>query len=351
MPTVETEFVIYYLEKQTPGMFPDKSRPPFTMADMENVIDTFDYDYLKPPCHNGHPKGDATDLAYGSVHAVRLDGQKLIAKVSVQESVKEDFDEERLLALSSEFYRTFEGKKGVVLKGLGFLGATNPRQKGLNVSHFSEDEKGDYDTIVFSDNQEPGETPMEPTVAQPTLPSVVAAGTLYTDEQIAAGIESAVKAALEANEKSEKFAEAEKASAQLKKDNEQLKKDLEAQLAKGIKDDHEAFAESDEMKHATPVQKSCAVALLDQFETTEIKESGVEVFAEDGTSKNLPLREMIASMTKPAGKSIKDTLRTPHARTETGAGSKAGDMTVENFAECEATPVNLEQLASKTTMG
>lgn len=186
----------------------------------------------------------------------------------------------------------------------------------------------------------------EPTVAPAVVtPPAIPAGKNYTDEQITALIAKTKADALAEASKSEEFAEAEKAHAKLVKDHEKLQKDLDTQKAKDLKTDHEAFAESDEMAHATPVQKSCAVTLLDQLEPADGKDHELEVFAEDGTSEKISPRDLIARMTKPAGESIKKTLRTPHARTEKGAGSKAGEMTVENFAEHEPTKDNLERLA------
>lgn len=344
MPTIER--AIYDLKSQTPGMFPDSSHPPFTMVDMKKVIENFDPEYLKPPVHHGHPKSDATDLALGTITGVRLDGSKLMATMKLDDTVKEDFDDGKLLAHSAELYRNLDGK-GCALRGLGLLGATPPRQKNLP-SLFSEtDEKGDYDIIVFSDNQEPGEIPMpEPIVAQPPLPTVTPAGKNYTDEQIDALIAKTKADALAEASKSEEFAEATKAHEQLKKDNEQLQKDLDAQRAKDRKADHEAFAESDKMEHATPIQKTCAVALLehlDQIEPSEGEDHTFEAFAEDGTSVKFSPRELIVGLTKPAGEAIKKTLSKPHARSEKSAGSKAGDLTVENFAEHEATKDNLQQ--------
>jgi len=341
MHTVEK--AIYDLGQQTPGMFPNLLNPPFTMADMEKIVDNFDLEYLKPPVHHGHPKGDATDMSLGYISSVRLDGEKLMATMKLDDSVKEMFDDGKLLAHSSELYRNLDGR-GPTLRGLGLLGATPPRQKKLP-SLFSEtDEKGDYDIIVFSDNQEPGEIPMpaEPTPAPAPIAAPPAAGTLFTEEQIKAREDAAVKAALEANEKSEEFAEAEKAHAQLKKDHDKLQKDLDAQRAKDRTADHEAFAESDKMAHATPIQKTCAVALLDELEPADGKDHELEVFAEDGTSVKFSPRELIIGLTKPAGKSIQDTLRGAKAGAEAG-GSKAGEMTIENFAEHEATKDNADK--------
>ena len=336
---IEKELVIYDLKQQTPGMFPDPKRPPFTVQDMENVVAQFDYDVLKPPCHHGHPKGDATDLALGSVRAVRFDGQKLHGKLNVQESVVDDFHEERLLGLSTEFYRVFKGVKGVVLRGIGFLGATPPRQKGLHVSHFSEDEKGDYDIIiVFSDNQETGELPMPEQTALPNVePSVP--GKVYTLAEIKAMTDKAASDAVAKLEQTDEFAETQEANAKLEKENEKLKSDLEAQKAKDSKADIEKFADS--LEYLTAGQRPDVIALVTQLESTE--DSDVEVFAEDGTSVQVSARELVGRITKPVGDSIKDTLRKTKAGAEKPTGAAAGEMTVENFAEHDATGENLQK--------
>lgn len=335
---IEKELTIYDLGQQTPGMFPDPKRPPFTVDDMLKVVENFDYDHFKPPCHHGHPKHDATDLSLGSVRAVRFDGQKLIGKVNIQESVQEDFDEERLLSISPEIYRNFEGSKGPALRALGFLGATPPRQKGLNVSHFSEDEKGDYDIIVFSDNQETGELPMPEQTALPNVdPSVP--GKVYTLAEIKALTDEAARSAVADIEKTDEFAETQEANAKLEKENATLKANLEAQKAKDSKADIEKFADS--LDYLTPGQRPDVIALVAQLESAE--DSDVEVFAEDGTSAKVSARELVGRITKPVGDSIKDTLRHTKAGAEKPSGAAAGEMTIENFAEHDATGENLQK--------
>ena len=154
---------------------PSAAKAGIDQAKLETAITNFDPQYFQPPIHDGHPAGDQTSHSRGFIQGVELKDGKLVGKLCVDDTVKGDFEDGRLLGHSMEFYRDFEGK-GCAIRGLGLVGASPPLQKGLG-SLFSEtDDKGDYDVFVFAEDPKTPETNDNPG-GEPPMPKT------FTEEE------------------------------------------------------------------------------------------------------------------------------------------------------------------------
>lgn len=313
-----------------------------TREKLENAVETFDLDYLKPPIHTGHPAADMTSPSLGYIKAVRLDGEKLVGDISVTESVKDDYEAGRLSAHSIEFYRDLDGR-GFSIRGLGLLGATPPRQKALpGLFSFSEskDDRGEFTTVTFSED-----------IGDPTMPDTTTApqpqGTQYSPADIAAikaeAAATAVEAAQAKFKKGEEFAELAKDKEALTLDNERLAKEVEAHEAKTEADKALQFAETAAKENKLSPYKQEIIRSLVSRESAGDTKPGqkVIVFAEDKSQKDIEFGEALIELAKDEGEAITSKLSRPIAGAEKATGTPGGEVTVENFAEMDPTPGTL----------
>lgn len=318
------------------------------MADIKQAVANFDLGYLMPPVHDGHPKPDATSHARGFIKSVEIkaDG-KLWGNVCVDDAVKHDFDSGNLHAHSLEFYRDLDGK-GYAIRGLGLLGATPPRQKGLGplFSEDFEDERGKWAAVIFSETPDDGGLEMAEPGTQPTPPK--AAG--LTQEQLNAVIEAAraeerAKALKEVEDTSE-FAEIQEDNKNLKVELAERQKKLEILEATTRKAEIATFAEELEKENKlTPHKRDLAAAIVEFVEPLLAKDDiKIVVFADGGDKQEFDIRSALKTLTKSDGDSIRGT----HGKAVTGdaAAEKikaTGDVSWESFAEHDPTPENMDK--------
>jgi hypothetical protein len=115
------------------GSYGDKGT--WTEDDIDEVVSNFASGVWRPPAVLGHPATDAP--AMGWVSALRKEGRVLKAKFEqVQPELESQIVNGRFPNRSAAFYTDPQGK-GLVLRHVGFLGATPPTVKGLAPIRFS----------------------------------------------------------------------------------------------------------------------------------------------------------------------------------------------------------------------